>query len=123
MKPPKNEADEFPLKNDSSRYGVVTKKLGNARFLIQPAFETREIIGRLCGKFKYRGNKKKYEVSVGSLVLIASRDYEEKTVDIIYVYNHEQARVLRKNKEVVELESSNFITSIEDDVVFDFDDI
>lgn len=109
--------------DDVTEYGRVTRILGNGRFTVK--MENKEVIGRLCGKFRKGINKKNNIVGIGTVVLVGLRDFQENTTDIIHVYTDEEVRRLVKQgayKEEIVTEP----TVCDDTLVFadeDFDDI
>lgn len=114
-------------KTDQEEYGLVTKKLGNGRFLVKLQLKKQEVIGRLCGRMKRGRNKRSNWVDEGSVVLVGIRDYQEDKVDIVHVYNSSEVRDLKKSGEYIEESGIQFKikeeSKEEDDCVFDFDDI
>lgn len=88
-------------KDDDHEYALVTKKLGNGRFAIKLHLRENEIIGRVCGKFKKRSNKKNNWVDVGGVVLVGLRDFQDNVADIVYVYNAAEIRQLKKSGAIV----------------------
>ena len=64
-------------------------------------------------------------IVAGSFVLVGMRDFQDNMVDIIYVYNIQDVRKLRKQGVMIEegvgqkMETSN----IEEECVFDFAEI
>lgn len=95
--PRKIEERKVVYKTDGeTEYGVVTKKLGGSRFSVRLNLSTKEMIGKLCGKFKKGSNKKQNTVEIGSVVLLGFRDFEDKMAEIVYVYNNEETRHMRK---------------------------
>ena len=83
------------LKDDYTEYGLVTKKLGNGRFSLALHMQNKEVIGRLCGKFRKGAAKFNNWVDVGSVVLVGIRDFQDNTVDIINVYDDREIRQLK----------------------------
>jgi hypothetical protein len=65
------------------------------------------VIGKLCGKFRKGVNKAIFKVALGSVVLLGIREYEDKKGDIVYVYNQDEVRYLKRIGAYFELEKSN----------------
>lgn len=109
---------------DEYEYGLVTKKLGNGRFTVRLNITNKEVIGRLCGKFRGGKNKKTNQVDVDNVVLVGLREYQNDTVDIVYVYNPDEVRTLKKDGQYLE-ENGARETGVEkdDEVAFDFNSI
>lgn len=136
-KPNQPEKDrQLLLKDDDSEYGLVTKKLGNGRFMVKLNLQNKELPCRLCGKFRKGYMKRTNEVGVDTVVLAGFRDYDEKTADIIYVYNPAEVRQLKREGRIVEdlfriAEESEETRDVrarqgnknEDDCPFNFDEI
>jgi translation initiation factor 1A len=68
-------------------YGIATKALGSAFFIVN-CFDGKE---RRC-----KARQKRMKVAVGNVIIVSLRDYSEDTADIIYVYDHDEARQLQK---------------------------
>lgn len=125
--PRKIEERKVVYKTDGeTEYGVVTKKLGGSRFSVRLNLSTKEMIGKLCGKFKKGANKKQNTVEIGSVVLLGFRDFEDKIAEIVYVYNNEETRHMRKenifNDEFMKYTESHTGTiDPEEDTGVDFD--
>jgi len=113
---------------DESNYAVVTKKLGAGRFLVKLNLKKGEIIARLCGKFRKGASKKNNLVDIGTVVLVGLREFQNDAVDIVYVYNQDEARRLRKSGALVD--EGDLVTDYKEedgnagtDQGFDFSDI
>jgi len=123
---PQKEVRVLLLKDDDTEYGLVTKKLGNGQFSVRLNMQNREVIGRLCGKFRHGPAKKNNLVDVNTVVLVGLRDFQDSKVDIIHVYNAIEARQLRKIGEFVEesirAETEDPEEPVED-LPFNFDDL
>lgn len=116
------------LKTDDTEYGIVTKKLGSGRFSIRLNMQNREVIGRLCGKFRKGSQKTTNWVDIGTVVLVGLRDFQENIVDIIHVYEVSEIRQLKKSGDFVEetlrIDNENGSVDMpEDEIPFDFDEI
>lgn len=89
-------------KDDGTEYGLVTKVLGNCRFMVRLNLQNKEVLAHLRGKFTKGANKKDNIVEVNSVVLVSMRDFEEKVVDIVHVYKPAEIRQLKKSGAFVE---------------------
>jgi translation initiation factor 1A len=120
---------KFIEKDDDTEYGLVIKKLGGSRFLVKLNLQEKEIIARVCGKFRKGGAKKNNWVDVGTVVLVGLRDYQDTIVDIIHVYDSNEVRRLRKDGIIVfdntGIQDENTVQTEqeESDIPFDFEDI
>jgi initiation factor 1A len=111
-------------KDDSSEYAVVTHNLGS-HFKVKLLTTGEEVVARLPGKFKYKKAKKMNFIVAGSFVLVGMRDFQDNMVDIIYVYNIQDVRKLRKQGVLIEEgvgEKCN-TSNLEEECVFDFAEI
>lgn len=126
-KPNKNvpikEARSLLIKTDDHEYGVVSKKLGNGRFLIKLNLTNKEVVGRLCGKFRVKSQKKNNWVDIDTVVLVGLRDFQDDVVDIVHVYTPEEVRTLKRDGEYLEETGTRENKEVEDDVGFDFNSI
>lgn len=119
---------ELVLKDDDSEYGVVTKKLGNGRFMIRLNMRKDEMLARLCGRFKHGRHKKNNWVDVDTVVLVGMREFQSNVVDIIHVYDYAEARQLRKMGELIDVnvsENTGGTSTIpqDEDIGFDFEEL
>jgi translation initiation factor 1A len=108
-------------KQEGQEYALAGKPLGSGRFLL--TFDNRKEprIGRVCGSMR-----KKVWITEGSLVLVSIRDFEDDKCDIIYKYNDDEAKQLKKEGQVYfeakSVDDDGKILS-GDDIDFVFDDI
>jgi translation initiation factor 1A len=131
MPKPKNHKEPIVQKllekdDDVEEYAVITKKLGNGRFSLKMNASDKIIIGRLCGKMKYRKNKGTNWVDVGSVVLVGMRDFDDKVVDIVHVYDAGEVSQLKKQGKYIEtatITNHEVVQENEEDCAFDFNDI
>ena len=122
---PVKEQRSLIKKDDSTNYGIVTKKLGSGRFKIRLNLENKELIGRLRGKFKHGSQKKQNWVEEGTVVLVGIRDFQDDMVDIIHVYDQAEVRILRKENELVEEANreEDETDVVEEETPFDFEEL
>jgi translation initiation factor 1A len=117
------------LKDDEHEYAVVLKELGGCRFKVRMNMKDTEVIARLCGKFKKGKMRKDNTVEVGNLVLIGFRDYQDNMYDITFVYNTNESRKLKKDRQFIDITENAGIDYDNDDIgleideTFDFDEI
>lgn len=91
----------FITKDDDTEYGVITKVLGDKRFLCKlksfnKKYNDKEILVRVPKKFK----RKRWFVNTNDYVLVGMREYQENKGDIIYLYDNKEVRKLIKMKEL-----------------------
>nr|QBK87211.1 MAG: translation initiation factor 1 [Marseillevirus LCMAC201] len=83
---------------DGEMYAFATKMLGNRRLKVKCADGT-ERLGIIPGKLKGRRNW----ISVGMLLLLNIRDYQNDKADIIYIYDDRDTKRLRRRGELAGL--------------------
>lgn len=119
-------------KDENHDYGIVTNKLGSGRFMVRVNSvnekgknEEKKMMARLCGKFRKGSMKKMNIVDIGTVVLLGLRDYQDDMVDIVYVYQPQEVRQLRKSGTLVlqEMDEDNKAGNEPEQTAFDFDDI
>lgn len=124
----KTQGRELVTKDDDSEYAIVTKKLGNGRFMIRLNMRKEEMLGRLCGKFKHGKHKKNNWVDVDTMVLVGIREFQNNVVDIVHVYDYAEARQLKKMGEFIDVAVNENTTDPsallqDDDIGFDFEEL
>lgn len=87
------------IKTDDQEYAKITKVNGGGRYEVLCTDKT-ERLGISRGKINRCG-----KVTIGTLVLISKRDYQDSKCDIIHIYRTEERNYLIKQGEV----SSSFI--------------
>jgi translation initiation factor 1A len=95
------ERYELIVKEEDQEYAIIQKMLGNERV------EATDIQGikRIC---HIRGRmKKKQWISVGDVVLIGIREFQNDKADIILKYSTDEARVLKKIGELPQNTKNN----------------
>ena len=114
------QKDHFTLKELGQEYAQVNKLLGNRRLEVS-CFDGRTRLAHIRGAIK-----KREWVSVGDIVLVALRDFQDDKCDIILLYNADEARQLKIMGELpefikinVRLEENND----DDGTAIQFDDI
>ena len=87
------------------KYGVVTRILGNGMFYVVTDIasdEQPQLLGHIRNKFRGR-SKRDNTITLGSVVLIGLRDWEEpnyKNCDLLEVYEANEVRQLMKNPSI-----------------------
>jgi len=114
----KNESEEkreLILKEPGQEYAQVLRMLGNGR-LEAFCFDNKR---RLC---HIRGKLRKREwATVSDIILIGLRPYQDSKADILRVYNSDEARRLKKMKELPNDAKIDFEDKkVGEDVPFDF---
>ena len=119
------EKRELIYKEDSQEYAKVTKMLGNARI----EADCYDGTTRLCG---IRGKmRKRIWITVGDIILVSLRDFQDDRGDVIHKYTPDEARSLKAYGELPENAKINEIAEIEfgsdkeneDEIEFCFDEI
>jgi len=120
----KNENDdvkrELILKEDGQSYAQVTRILGNGH-LEAFCFDNAGGKKRLC---HIRGKlRKKQWINQGDIILVGLRDYQDDKADVIMKYHADEARELKRMREIPDniniTETSTNTTEGLEDVVFD----
>ncbi|UJR25002.1 hypothetical protein I4U23_006363 [Adineta vaga] len=120
----KNENDdvkrELILKDQGQSYAQVTRILGNGH-LEAFCFDTAGGKKRLC---HIRGKlRKKQWINQGDVILVGLRDYQDDKADVIMRYLADEARELKRMREIPDniniAESTTNNTDGLDDVIFD----
>ena len=108
-------------------YGQVVKVLGDCNFTVRCFIEKEKenTIELLCHLRK--SAKKMGRVNLESIVLVGLRDFQESKGDILYTYNVDQAKILRREGHIPKPKTTNEFgqedEEEEEDPGFDFDDI
>jgi len=99
-----------------SEYAWVTKMLGNGRVTVKNA-DKNERLGIIRGSMRKRD-----WISVGDLVLVTLRGFQDDKVDIVFRYNESEVRLLRKWGEICQEERErDEAEATEDFVAFEED--
>lgn len=116
---------ELIFKEDGQEYAQVLKLLGSSRLTVL-CTDGKERLCTIRGKLVRRA-----WVSVGSIILVSLRDFEEGKCDMIHKYSDEEARNLRAYNELphnmklmADEGDGGGVAAIEDndDIQFDFDE-
>ncbi|KAK8807652.1 hypothetical protein WA171_000605 [Blastocystis sp. BT1] len=112
---------ELEFKEDGQEYGRVQKMLGNGRIEAY-CYDGKT---RLCN---IRGKMRKKEwITVGDIVLIGLRDFQDDKADVIMKYTADEARQLKAYGEIpdnVAIENTDVNDTIDDEnCAFEFDQI
>lgn len=115
---------EFVFKNieDFQEYAQVQKLLGNRRCEVQ-CFDGLIRLAHMRGNLR----KKKIFISMGDIVLVSIREFENTKCDILYQYNVKEAKKLKSLGEVPSNIKVNEVDIVveqtdENDIGIDFDD-
>jgi translation initiation factor 1A len=120
----KNENDdvkrELILKDDGQSYAQVTRILGNGH-LEAFCFDNAGGKKRLC---HIRGKlRKKQWINQGDVILVGLRDYQDDKADVIMKYHADEARELKRMREIPEniniTDTTTNPTEGLEDVIFD----
>tara|TARA_B100002051_G_C16562222_1_gene548163 strand:+ start:227 stop:715 length:489 start_codon:yes stop_codon:yes gene_type:complete len=91
-------------KEEGQEYAQIKAVKGNCRFDLS-VFDGKERLGILCGTMR-----KRRFVNARDVVLVSIRDFEDSKCDIIDVYDDNQVRQLKSEKEIpdsIKLEEEN----------------
>ena len=103
-------AKPLRYKEEDQQYAQIKKCQGNCRFQLF-VFDGKERLGILCGAMR----KRKF-VNLMDVVLVSLREFEDEKCDIIDVYDDNQVRQLKSEKEIpesIKLEEENDYNSNE----------
>jgi translation initiation factor 1A len=93
-------------KEDGQEYAIITKVLGDSRMECECMDNTKRIC-HIRGKLHRR-----VWMSLGDVVLISTRDYQEEKGDIIHKYNQEEVKLLKaEGLLIIEPEKQNETTT------------
>lgn len=109
-------SEEVVFRDDAQMYASVTKAQGSGRFVAVCG----DGVERSC---KLRGAMRKSEwVSVGTIVLVSVREYDENKADILHRYTDRGRDTLRRYGELEFLEKRKAAEEDDGGVVFVEDD-
>ncbi|KAJ3190696.1 Eukaryotic translation initiation factor 1A [Irineochytrium annulatum] len=117
-----SEKRELVFKEDGQEYASVTKMLGNGWIEVN-CCDGEKRLAHIRGAFR-----KKVWITVGDLVLLGLRDYQDSKADVILKYTPDEARMLKSYGEIAENIRINETEMMgesdeEDHVEFDIDEI
>jgi translation initiation factor 1A len=116
---------ELEFKEEGQEYAQILKMLGNGRCECF-CFDGVTRLGHIRGKMR-----KKVWITVGDIVLVGKRDFQDDKVDILHKYSADEARNLKQYGELPETARISE-TAVDlamtgegggDDIGIDFDDI
>tara|TARA_B100001115_G_C15771654_1_gene378700 strand:+ start:639 stop:1028 length:390 start_codon:yes stop_codon:yes gene_type:complete len=107
---------ELIYRDEDQQYARVLKLLGNRRLTCE-CFDGKERLGLIRGSMR-----KRVWISVGDLVLIALREFQDKKCDVIHKYKEDEERYLKKTGAFESYVENKQNTKEEDDVIA-FEDI
>ena len=116
--------DKIEVPEEGQYFAKITKLLGNCRMGLEYYYK-RDYTSENEAKTSewtrinsigvIRGNMvKKVYINVGDIVLVTTRDFEDKKVDIIFKYNQGHLDYLKKHMEIPNIDNIN-----EQDIEFD----
>ncbi len=112
------QSREIVDKGEDQEYAIVEKMLGNGRL----EAKCQDGKKRLC---IIRGNMRNRQwISVGNLVLISTRDYQDGKADVIHKYNDDECRQLKKSgKMTMEIQEKTEDSQPDQPSMIDFESI
>ena len=107
----KSKKRDFILPDEDQQYAVVKALLGNGRLnaLCQDGVER---LGKIRGSMRKGPNKA--IVNKNDLIIVSSRDFEEK-VDVLHKYTHEEASSMFRMYEIPQALKKAYNSTIEDE--------
>ncbi|KAI9199701.1 eukaryotic translation initiation factor 1A, X-chromosomal-like protein [Polychytrium aggregatum] len=118
-----SEKRELVFKEEGQEYASVTKMLGNG-WIETTCCDGSKRMAHIRGAFR-----KKVWITVGDVILLGLRDYQDTKADVILKYTPDEARLLKSygelpdNLRINETELAAGESDEEDVVEFDIDDI
>ena len=113
---------ELIRKEDGQEYAQVQKALGDGRFTLY-CYDNISRLGKIRGK-----DKRRMWITVGDIILISLRDFQDGKADVIHKYNAEESRTLQTcgdlpvtaliNRTAIDMPMQD--ESIDEDFGFDF---
>ncbi len=93
-----DKSRDVPFRDEEGQsYAVVTAMLGNGRLRAR----CEDTVERMC---KIRGSMRRSEwISVGDIILVGLREFQDTKADVLHRYPHEDVRRLRKLGELVSI--------------------
>lgn len=105
----------IPFKEELQDYGIVKSLLGNGRVKVFCLTDNVERLGTIRGSMY-----KKVWINKDDVVLISLREYQDDKCDIIFKYNQDEVKTLKKQNEIPkELENASRIKDTDDLIEFD----
>lgn len=112
-----NRKLEIP-EGQEQEIGICTKILGSSRFSIKYVDTNENTLVETIGVARKNLKRSRQFVGVDKFVIISTRDYDNKVVDIIHVYNDTEVNTLKSKK----LINEHLYNNEEKDDNFDFCD-
>lgn len=112
-----NNSKNLILKEDQETYGQVINALGNNRLLVKCFHDEKERVCTIRGSMR-----KKIWINKNDIVLISLRDFQDDKADIIYKYDENDVKKLKKLNEL-NIKENNINDFINDDEIVIFDEI
>lgn len=107
------------IKGPMEEYGKIMKMLGSGQVRIILS-DSREIFGRIAGRFKRRGRRRVW-MNPGDIVLLSYRSFQDTVYDVVYLYNPDEVKTLINKDEIPPFFAEVTATKDVQDVI-DFDD-
>ncbi|KAH0476927.1 MAG: uncharacterized protein KVP18_000542 [Porospora cf. gigantea A] len=104
---------ELLLKTEMQEYAQVIRMLGHGR-LEANCFDNQKRLCHIRGKMR-----KKVWITVGDIVLLSLREYQDDKGDVIYKYTPDEARQLKQQGEIPDLTKINEFDGADDNDLSD----
>lgn len=88
-------ARQIPFKEDLQDYGIVQNLLGNGRLKVLCLTDNIERLGTIRGSMY-----KKVWINKDDLILVSLREYQDDKCDVIFKYNPDESKFLKKHGEI-----------------------
>jgi translation initiation factor 1A len=112
-----NVVRQIVYKEEGQEYAFISKILGGRRFTAE-CFDGKSRIAIV--------RNKRLRIDLDNIVLVGLREFEDKTVDIIWKYTSLEVKILEKESEIPSGTSGkmkNNTIDDDDDIPFEFDEI
>lgn len=119
-KPQEETKRDLEIKGPMEEYGKILKMLGSGQLRVVLS-DSREVFGRIAGRFKRRGRRRVW-MKPGDVVLLSYRSFQDTVYDVVHLYKPDEVRSLLTKDEIPQFFcDASAITETND--VIEFNDI
>lgn len=112
---------KLELKGPMEEYGKIMKMLGSGQVRVVLT-DSREVFGRIAGRFKRRGRRRVW-MNPGDIILLSYRSFQDKVYDVVHLYKSDEVKNLLKQDEIPPFFAEATATKeVQDVIEFDGDD-
>lgn len=114
-----HQVRDMVYKTDGQEYAQILKSLGNGYMQVSCFINEEKVIKRA----HIRGTmRKKIWLSVGDIVLVSKRDYQNEICDILFKYSPNEVHILQEKNEIPKDLMDNNNNNLDDNIVL-FNDL